>query len=66
MGIKLGMSADHPKTTVVRLDGTEPGREEGNQVGGNVITQEGGEYTVGQTSESTVEVVKSNEIQNIF
>lgn len=55
-----------PKTTVVRLDGPVAGREEGDQVGGNVITQERDEHMKDQTSESTVEVVNSNWTQNIF
>lgn len=49
-----------PKTTVVRVDGTVAGREEGDQGGGNVVTQQRDEHMVGQTSESTVELVRSN------
>lgn len=66
VGTELGPSADHPRTNVVRLDGTGPRREEGDQVGGNVTTQEGDEHTAGQTSESTVEVGKGNWIQLLF
>lgn len=49
-----------PKTTVARLDGTVAGREEGDQGGGNVTTQQRDEHMVGQTSESTVELVRSD------
>lgn len=54
-----------PKTTVVRPDETVVGREEGDQAGGNVTTQERDEHMVGQTSESTAEVVRSSWTQNV-